>query len=62
MKKFDKEYASQYLDEVKFLKQHDVSYVYVKDIGGITTYKYTKTPELFKWLEVFYLYKQKEKD
>lgn len=51
---FDKEYSTQWIEEMKWLKDHGVRYEFVKTINGITTYKYKKTPELFKALEVFY--------
>lgn len=55
MKKiFDKEYNTQFIKEVQFLRQHNVKYSFVKIINGITTYKYIKTAELFYWLSVFY--------
>lgn len=59
MKKFDKEYATQWIEEVEWLKKHDIRYVFVKtDENNVTTYKYKKTLELFKSL--MYFYKQKE--
>lgn len=54
MKKFDKEYSTQYTPEMKFLLEQGIKYTFVKEIDGVTTYKYEKTPELFKTLEVFY--------
>ena len=57
MFKFDKEYSTQWVDEYKYLKNHGVypSFVkYANDNSPITTYKYTKTPELFKLLVIFY--------
>ena len=54
MKKFDKEYSSQYTPEMKFLLEQGIKYTFVKEINGVTTYKYEKTPELFKTLEIFY--------
>ena len=53
-KKFDKEYSTQYPPEMKYLLEQGIKYTFVKDINGITTYKYTKTSKLFKALEVFY--------
>lgn len=53
-KKFDKEYSTQFVDEMKFLQEHEIYYDFVKDINGITTYKYKKTPQLFYWLRIFY--------
>ena len=54
MKKFDKEYSTQYTPEMKFLLEQGIKYTFVKEIDGVTTYKYEKTPELFKTLEIFY--------
>ncbi len=54
MKKFDKEYSTQYTPEMKFLLEQGIKYTFVKEINGVTTYKYEKTPELFKTLEIFY--------
>lgn len=54
MKKFDKEYQTQYVDEMKYLLANGIKYTFVKKIGEIDTYKYTKTPELFKALAIFY--------
>lgn len=54
MKKFDKEYSTQYTPEMKFLLEQGIRYTFVKEVDGITTYKYEKTPELFKALEFFY--------
>lgn len=54
MKKFDKEYSTQYTPEMKFLLEQGIKYTFVKEINGVTTYKYEKTPKLFKALESFY--------
>lgn len=54
MKKFDKEYRTQYVPEMKYLKALGIYYAFVKEENGITTYKYTKTPELFQALVSFY--------
>ena len=54
MKKFDKEYSTQYTPEMKFLLKQGIKYTFVKEINCVTTYKYEKTPELFKILEIFY--------
>lgn len=54
MKKFDKEYRTQYVAEMKYLKTLGIYYTFVKEENGITTYKYTKTPELFQALTSFY--------
>lgn len=57
MKKFDKEYSTQYTPEMKYLQSKGILYSFVKDVGGVTTYKYTKTPELFQALAIFYAQK-----
>ena len=61
MKKFDIEYSTQYVKEMQYLLQNNIKYTFVKDIDGITTYKYKKTPELFRILEIFYTKFQKWK-
>ena len=55
MKKFDKEYNTQYVPEMKYLQKNGINYSFVKEIDGVTTYKYTKTPELFSALVSFYM-------
>lgn len=55
MKKFDKEYSTQYTPEKKYLLKVGIKPSYVKIIDGITTYKYTKSPELFLALVSFYM-------
>lgn len=40
---------------MKYLLSKGITYSFVKDICGVTTYKYTKTPELFKALVSFYM-------
>ena len=57
MKKFDKEYATQYTPEKDYLLSVGIKPSFVKVINGVTTYKYTKTSELFKYLMLFYKYK-----
>lgn len=54
MKKFDKEYSTQWVEEMKWLKNKGIKYEFVKTINGITVYKYKKTKELFEALEEFY--------
>lgn len=56
--KFDKEYSTQYNREREFLLEHGIRPSFVKIIDGATTYKYTKTPELFKLLVLFLFAKQ----
>ena len=52
--KFDKEYSTQYKKEVEFLKSRGINYTFVKEINGISTYKYTKTKDLFESLLTLY--------
>ena len=54
MKKFDKEYSTQYTPEMEYLKSKGISPSFVKVVNGVTTYKYTKTPELFNALAIYY--------
>ena len=51
---WDKEYSTQYVPEMKYLKSQGINYSFVKEVNGVTTYKYTKTFELFKALTEFY--------
>lgn len=55
MKKFDKEYSTQYTPEKDFLLRNGIKPSFVKVINEVTTYKYTKTPELFLALVSFYM-------
>ena len=55
MKKFDKEYSTQYSPEKEYLMSKGIKPSFVKVIDGITTYKYTKTSELFLALVSFYM-------
>lgn len=54
MKKFDKEYSTQWVKEMKWLKKHGIMYTFVKIVDGVTTYKYEKTATLFKLLQEYY--------
>lgn len=54
MKKFDAEYSTQRVDEMKFLLSRGIRYTFVKKINDVDTYKYTKTPKLFIELIEFY--------
>ena len=54
MKKFDKEYSTQYTPEKEYLLKYGIKPSFVKEINEVTTYKYTKTSELFKLLVIFY--------
>lgn len=54
MKKYDKEYSTQYSPEKDYLLKNGIKPSFVKIINGVTTYKYVKTTELFKLLSLFY--------
>ena len=54
MKKFDKEYSTQYTPEMKYLLEAGISPVFIKSKNDVITYKYTKTSDLFKALAIFY--------
>ena len=52
--KIDHEYNCVWIEEHRYLQKLGLRYVFVKTIGGITVYKYKKTPILFKYLMNFY--------
>ena len=54
MKKFDKEYSTQYTPEMEYLQKNGIFPSFVKIINNVTTYKYTKTSTLFEALAIFY--------
>lgn len=54
MKKYDKEYSTQYSPERDYLLEKGIKPSFVKVIDGVTTYKYTKTSKLFDLLSFFY--------
>lgn len=54
MKKYDKEYSTQYTPEMLYLADNGIQPTFVKVVNEVTTYKYTKTAELFALLTVFY--------
>lgn len=54
MKKFDKEYSTQYLKEVEYLKSKGIKYSFVKKVDEINVYKYKKSYYLFETLKDFY--------
>ena len=54
MKRYDKEYSTQYSPEKDYLLENNIKPSFVKVIDGVTTYKYVKTAELFRLLSVFY--------
>ncbi len=51
---FDKEYSTQYPLEQLFLTECGIKYTFVKEINGITTWKYKKNYKLFDTLKNFY--------
>lgn len=51
---FEKEYATSWRAEVRWLAGHGVEPVYVKHIEGIDIYKYIKSTALFSALTDFY--------
>ena len=53
-KKFDYEYSTQNSREMKWLLENGIRYSFVKEINGITTYKYKKNKLLFEKLTKFY--------
>lgn len=55
MRKYDKEYSTQYTPEKEYLLSKNIKPSFVKVIDGVTTYKYTKTPDLFSALVSFYM-------
>lgn len=62
-KAFDSEYNTQFKKEMLYLKEHGIDPVFIKKTGEyrIPTYKYTKTPELFRVVADFYEQQQNEK-
>lgn len=57
--KFDKEYSTQYMEEMKFLHERGIKYtwVYVNE-DGITIWKYKKEKRL--WDALSEMYSQKD--
>jgi len=52
---WDSEYSTQWLEEMRYLKEHGIRYAFVKtDEKGITVWKYKKNYLLFKALTDFY--------
>ena len=54
MKKFDKEYSTNWIKERDFLMSKGIRYVFVKEIDGVDTWKYIKDYKLFSALAEFY--------
>ena len=57
MKKYDKEYSTQYTPEKEYLLSKGIKPSFVKVVNEVTTYKYSKTSELFEALAFFYAQK-----
>lgn len=53
-KKFDREYSTSFIREKKFLDACGIKYTFVKEVNGITIFKYKKTSYLFECLTSFY--------
>ena len=51
---FDREYATSYRSEVKWLAEHGIRYEFVKEINTISIYKYKKNSVLYFALGEFY--------
>lgn len=54
MKKFDKEYSTQYTPEKEYLSSVGIKPSFIKVINEVTTYKYKKNAKLFEALHIFY--------
>lgn len=51
---FDREYATSYRSEFKWLAEHGIRYEFVKEINSISIYKYKKNSDLYFMLGEFY--------
>lgn len=60
---YDSEYATQFRKEYLYLQEHGIEPSFIKKVGEyrIRTYKYTKTPELFRAVADFYEAHRNEK-
>ena len=52
--KIDREYSCVWFEECDYLMKHGIRYTFVKEIDGVTVWKFKKTEELFHILAVFY--------
>ena len=52
--KIDSLYSCVWFEECDYLIKHGIRYTFVKEIDGITTWKFKKTEELFSNLADFY--------
>lgn len=61
-RKYDFEYSTQYRKEYLHLLEHGIKPVFIRrSEDGINTYKYKRTPGLFKLLAAFYQQDEDEK-
>lgn len=62
-KAYDSEYATQFYREVEYLKACGIEPTFIKRTGEyrVLTYKYKKTPELFRAVADFYEQRRNEK-
>ena len=54
MGKIDREYSCVWDEEFVYLTEHGIKYEFVKEINGITTWKFKKSEFLFLVLANFY--------
>ena len=52
--KIDHEYSCVWTEEFSYLTQHGIKYTFVKNIDGVTVWKYNKNEKLFLCLANFY--------
>jgi len=52
--KIDREYSCVWNEECNYLTQHGIKYTFVKNIDGLTVWKFRKDYELFSALASFY--------
>ncbi len=58
--KWDKEYATNFLQELRFLESNGIKPCFTKNENGLKTFKFEKTPELFEMLRIFYAEKSRK--
>lgn len=54
MGKIDREYPCNWYEEFKYLTERGIKYEFVKEINGVTTWKFKKSEFLFRLLADFY--------
>ena len=52
--KIDKEYSTTWWSECDYLMKHGIRYTFVKEINGVTVWKFHKDSQLFRVLTEFY--------